>query len=208
MVSQQIQAIFEDLPVAAVKTGMLANAGIIAAVARALARARQHSPALKLVVDPVMVSTSNARLLDDSAVAAFTERLLPLADLITPNLPEAAALARLPQTETPERLARALLAQGARAVLVKGGHGNQEVSTDWLISASTERQWAWPRVPGRFHGTGCCLSAGITAGLALGLALEPAIDQAARRLQWWIGHAGHGHLGTIGLLPIERGPAP
>lgn len=175
LVRRQIESVRADLSPAAAKTGMLANEDIVRAVVAGL-----HGFEAPLVVDPVMVATSGDRLLDPAAVAAILEKLLPLATLVTPNLPEAEILAgRTVRSEADMfAAARAILARGARAVLVKGGHLGGEEVVDLLCGGRGERVWRTPRIPTtETHGTGCTLSAAIAAGLASGLALEPAIER-------------------------------
>ncbi len=176
-VAAQIDAVTADIPPAALKTGALGSAAIVAAVAervRAL-----HAP---LVVDPVLVAKGGQRLVDDEAFAAVRDRLLPTAALVTPNLPEAAALVGEPEprdTEAMERIARRLLETGVGAVLVKGGHLEGARSPDLLVTAERTIALDAPRVPGKArHGTGCTLSAAITALLAQGRALEEAVRAA------------------------------
>jgi hydroxymethylpyrimidine/phosphomethylpyrimidine kinase len=203
-VRAQIDAVFDDLDVRAVKTGMLANRSIVLAVAEAMER-RADVP---LVVDPVMVATSGDPLIDDDAVEAVRERLLPRALIITPNLPEAARLlgARLAGSpEDVEAQARALVALGCRYVLVKGGHRQSErapvEAIDVLASpdGSVETVSApWIDTPNT-HGTGCTLSAAIAARLVSGAELPAAVRQAKTFLtralesgrQWQVGQ-GHG----------------
>lgn len=175
IVRHQIESVREDLSPAAAKTGMLANADIVRAVVAGL-----RGFEAPLVVDPVMVATSGDRLLDPAAVDAILEALLPLAALVTPNLPEAEILAgRTVRTEDDmSAAAGAILARGAGAVLLKGGHlGGKEV-VDLFRDGSRERVWRTPRIrTTETHGTGCTLSAAIAAGLASGAALEPAIER-------------------------------
>ena len=178
-VREQLHSVLDDLDVRAVKTGMLANAGIVEAVADALARRSAATRAIPLVVDPVMVATSGDSLLAPSAVAVIKDRLLPLAALVTPNLPEAARLAGSAEARSIEEMieqAHAILGLGPSAVLVKGGHGAGAEAIDVLVdrSGTVERLTA-PRVDTiHTHGTGCTLSAAITAGLASGLSLGDA----------------------------------
>ena len=175
IVRRQIESVRTDLRPEAAKTGMLANAGIVKSVVEGLA-----GFARPLVVDPVMVATSGDRLLDPAAVDAVLDGLVPLAALVTPNLPEASILAGRP-VDTLEKMseaARAIVARGAGAALVKGGHGGGEEVVDLLWDGQRERVWRSPRMrTTETHGTGCTLSAAITAGLAAGLALEAAIDR-------------------------------
>ena len=153
----QIDACFEDFDIRAVKLGMLASAGVIEAVARALER---HRPP-QVVVDPVMVATSGARLLEEDALHALRTRLLPLATVATPNLPEAELLLgrKIPDLEAMAEAAAALRALGASAVLLKGGHlqGGGEV-VDILADAEGELRTAHPRLALDAHGTGCTLA--------------------------------------------------
>jgi hydroxymethylpyrimidine/phosphomethylpyrimidine kinase len=176
MVVAQVEAVATDMPVAAAKTGMLATAAIVEAVAGAAARLRLAP----LVVDPVMVAKSGDRLIDDAAERAYVERLLPLATLVTPNLHEASALLRRPVRDVPEMrdAARALVALGARAVLVKGGALPGE-AVDVFCDGTRVVDLTVPRVDTRnVHGTGCTLSAAIAARLALGADLLDAVRGA------------------------------
>jgi hydroxymethylpyrimidine/phosphomethylpyrimidine kinase len=177
-VAAQIDAVASDIGIDAVKIGMLANAEIIAAVAE---RIRHHGLA-PVVLDPVMIATSGARLLDASAVDAL-KSLMPLAALVTPNLPEAEALLgrKVAHREEIERAARDLLAFGAGAVLIKGGHGTAPLAEDCLASEGGRRlDWlsAARVATGNSHGTGCTLSAAIAAGLAHGKDLATAVKAA------------------------------
>jgi hydroxymethylpyrimidine/phosphomethylpyrimidine kinase len=176
MVNAQLRALAEDLPPAALKTGMLAEANLVRSVARAI---REHRWA-PLVVDPVMVSSTGARLLSTAAEEVVREDLLPLAELVTPNLDEAAILTGRVVHDPPtmERAGGTLLRFGARAALVKGGHLASDVITDVLVTQSGVRHFTRPRIETTaLHGTGCTLSAAITAGLALGRPLELAVAE-------------------------------
>jgi hydroxymethylpyrimidine/phosphomethylpyrimidine kinase len=175
MVSAQLTALAEDLPPDALKTGMLAEAGLVRLVARAI-RENGWTP---LVVDPVMVSTSGVRLLSTEAEEVVREDLLPLAALVTPNLDEAAILTGRVVHDVPtmERAGTTLLRFGAGAALVKGGHLAGSTLTDVLVTPSGVRHFSRPRIDTRsVHGTGCTLSSAITAGLALGRPLERAVE--------------------------------
>ena len=198
MIEEQIEAVASDLRPAAAKTGMLADAAIVSAVA---ASVRRHSLA-PLVVDPVMVSASGDALLEGEAVTALRELLVPLATLVTPNLDEAEVL--LGQTvrdvEAMEQAGRMLVARGATAVLIKGGHLVGDVAIDVLVHGNRVRTFVHPRIVTQHtHGTGCTLSAAITALLALGAELDAAVEQSiewvhrAIRTAPYIG-AGHGPL--------------
>lgn len=182
MVGHQIDAIFDDIAVGATKIGMVSRVATIAVIAERLSR---H--AVRPVLDPVMVATSGDRLLAADAVGALREQLLPLAALVTPNLPEAALLADTGIAENEHDMiaqAEAILKSGAGAVLVKGGHGNGAESVDILVTNKGTTRYAAPRVQTpNTHGTGCTLSAAIAAGLANGLTLEGAVEQAKIYLQ-------------------------
>ncbi|XDJ36060.1 MAG: bifunctional hydroxymethylpyrimidine kinase/phosphomethylpyrimidine kinase [Burkholderia sp.] len=161
-VTAQLDAVFEDIRIDTVKIGMLANAAIVEAVAVALGR---HVPPF-VVLDTVIISKSRHALLAPEAVAKLCDRLFPLADLVTPNLPEAAALLGCEEAVEEAQMVeqgRALLARGARAVLMKGGHlPDPAQSPDWLILAEGELRIDGARIPVRHtHGTGCTLSAAI-----------------------------------------------
>jgi hydroxymethylpyrimidine/phosphomethylpyrimidine kinase len=203
MVVAQIEAVATDMPVAATKTGMLASAAIIEAVADAVARLRLPH----LVVDPVMVAKSGDRLLDRNAEQAYVARLFPLATLVTPNLAEAEALLGHPvrDPEAMRRAARELQAKGARAVLVKGGHLEGD-PLDVLFDGSREIELEARRVATpNTHGTGCTYSAAIAARLALGAPLVEAVRDAkaflteAIRRSYSVGK-GHGPVDHMHLL--------
>jgi hydroxymethylpyrimidine/phosphomethylpyrimidine kinase len=176
LVRSQIEAVIDDLPPAACKSGMLADAAIIEAVAAGLESA--HIP--YYVLDPVMVSAGGTPLLELSAVEALKSLLIPYADLVTPNLDEAGILANM-EVRDPSAMQDAgekILDLGCRAVLIKGGHLESDEIEDLLITHDSQRIWRAAKHPiGNAHGTGCTLSAAITAGLALGRTLEEAIDR-------------------------------
>lgn len=180
VVAAQLAAVLGDLPVAAVKTGALAGAGVVAAVAEQLG-ARGHPP---LVVDPICVSSSGAELLDGPGLAALRRSLLPLADVLTPNLPEAALLLETDAGEVlaaPEEACRGLAELGPRAVLLKGGHAGGADSDDLLWSAGRLTRLAAPRIDTpNTHGTGCVLSSALAALLARGASVEQAARGAKR----------------------------
>ncbi len=185
IVREQIRAVATDLPPDAVKTGMLANAALVECVAQAIAEYRLSN----YVLDPVMISTSGHRLLDQEAEDTIRRRLIPLATVVTPNLHEAHILTGL-AVETPSDLAdaaRAILDLGAGAVLVKGGHLAGDVVVDLLRTEESEHVWSRPRIDTPAgHGTGCTLSAALAAGLAAGQpvadAADAAVDFVARAL--------------------------
>ena len=170
----QIDAVLADFRVGAIKVGMLATPALARAVAQALA----PHPRLPVVLDPVLVATSGARLGTDGLVAALHRHLLARADLLTPNIPEAECLLdRVIATTSDMRAAAgALLERGARAVLLKGGHLAGNEISDLLLTHRGEHWFHQRRVRGEFHGTGCTLSAAITAGIARGHPLEAAVE--------------------------------
>ena len=203
MVVAQMEAVASDMDVAAVKTGMLATAAIVSAVAGALERLRLPL----VVVDPVMVAKSGDRLLDRDAETAYRERLLPLATVVTPNLPEAEALLGRPVRTLVEmrEAARALRAMGPRAVVVKGGHLEGD-AVDVFWDGERLEDLPASRIDTRnTHGTGCTYSAAIAARLALG---EPPLD-AVRGAKAYLTEAirgsysvgrGHGPVDHLHLL--------
>jgi hydroxymethylpyrimidine/phosphomethylpyrimidine kinase len=197
-VTAQIDAVFSDLDVKAVKIGMVAQLATVDAIVAGLTR---WSPG-HVVLDPVMVATSGDRLLATDAVEVLRTRLIPRASLITPNLPEAAALLDEPVAVSEaaiESQGKRLLALGCPAVLIKGGHGQGTESIDYLVSGDGIIALAAPRIPTKnTHGTGCSLSSAIAAGLAKGEDMETAV----RNAKVWVSAAiaaadrlgvGHGH---------------
>jgi hydroxymethylpyrimidine/phosphomethylpyrimidine kinase len=176
-IAAQMEAVFSDLDVGAVKIGMLGGAAAIDAVAAGLDRHRLHN----VVLDPVMMASSGEKLLPAGALGRL-QTLISRARLITPNLPEAAALldAPLARTENEMRVqAQTLLALGPGAVLIKGGHGNGPESVDLLVEAESCTRFAAPRIAAHnTHGTGCTFSSAIAAGLAKRLSLGDAVRDA------------------------------
>jgi hydroxymethylpyrimidine/phosphomethylpyrimidine kinase len=177
-IAQQMDSVFSDLTVGAVKIGMLSQPAVIETVAAGLAR---HG-AQNVVLDPVMVATSGDRLLAPEAIETLKARLLPRALVVTPNLPEAAALLDEPLAEDEAaRRAQAerILKLGAQAVLIKGGHAGGAESADLFVDASGFERFTSPRIAtGNTHGTGCTLSSAIAAGLAKDRPLRESIAAA------------------------------
>jgi hydroxymethylpyrimidine/phosphomethylpyrimidine kinase len=209
----QIDAVLSDLAVGAIKTGMLASAAIVEAVALRLLACRE----VPLVVDPVMIATSGDSLLAPEAIGALRKRLIPLATLITPNIPEAAALLGQPEAVSEAQAAdqaRALLTLGCMAVLLKGGHGSGAQSTDVLATGDGVVAFVRPRVAtSATHGTGCTLSAAIAALLASGATLETAVERAKSYV--WAAlqsgrdlRLGRGHGPVDHLYAIRRAAPP
>ena len=199
-VTAQIDAVFSDLAVNAVKIGMVAQVATIDAIVAGLT---QWSPK-HVVLDPVMVATSGDRLLATDAVEALRTKLIPRASLITPNLPEAAALLDEPVALSEaaiESQGKRLLALGCPAVLIKGGHGQGTESIDYLIGGNGIIALAAPRIATRnTHGTGCSLSSAIAAGLAKGEDMETAV----RNAKVWVSAA----IAAADRLEVGHGNGP
>ena len=178
IVRQQLEAVLDDIAVDAVKTGMLPSPEIIEVVAAIIDKYSLR----RVVVDPVMVATSGARLTSSAGVGALRELLYPRIMLLTPNIPEAEALSGVDICSESDvrRAAEVLLGQGCRAVVIKGGHLATAEATDVLFSVDAEPMtFSSPRVPSRnTHGTGCTFSSAITAHLALGYELNEAVSAA------------------------------
>ncbi len=200
IIAAQLDAVFNDIRIDAVKIGMLATSEIITTVAEALKF--QSAP---LVLDPVMIAKSGDALLQDAAISSLRHALLPLATLLTPNLPEAAVLLGCqPATTTDavEQHGRALLAMGPKAVLMKGGHSEGPDCVDILLSQNAPSvRFSAPRIAtNNTHGTGCTLSAAIATGLAKGLQMTDAVGDAHRYL--------HGAIAAADGLGIGSGHGP
>jgi hydroxymethylpyrimidine/phosphomethylpyrimidine kinase len=199
-VTAQIDAVFGDLDIGAIKIGMVAQLSTIEAVAASL----QHYSPKHVVLDPVLVATSGDRLLATDAINALRTKLIPRASLITPNLPEAAALLGedvASDAADIERQGRRLLAMGCPAVLIKGGHADGAESVDYLIEAKRTARLAAPRLATKnTHGTGCSLSSAIAAHLAKGEAMESAV----RNAKTWISAA----IAAADRLSIGHGRGP
>jgi hydroxymethylpyrimidine/phosphomethylpyrimidine kinase len=208
LVSAQIEAVVSDFGAHAAKTGMLANAAIVEAVAAAVLDLEIPL----LVVDPVMVAKSGDRLLDDEALGAMKAELVARAFLVTPNIPEAEALSGVGIRTDADRkeAARRIVALGATAVVIKGGHLPTDDITDLLFIDGEFVEFRQPRVPGRHtHGTGCTFSAAITAALARGGDLREAIMAAQQYVAEAIRHApdvgrGHGPMGHFHKFDVRR----
>lgn len=195
-VAQQMRVVLADIGADCIKTGMLFDQHIIAAVCDVL----DDYPHIPLLVDPVMVAQSGDRLLDAAALAAMQQLLLPRATLITPNLPEAEALLRCSINDLPsqQQAARDLLAQtDASAILLKGGHANGDVLHDVYVCAQQEALLSDPRIATRNnHGTGCTLASAIATGIAQGMDTYSAVLRGRQYLRSALASAsdiGHGH---------------
>ncbi|GAA5117921.1 bifunctional hydroxymethylpyrimidine kinase/phosphomethylpyrimidine kinase [Luteolibacter yonseiensis] len=195
IVRDQISLMLESFPIAAVKTGMLFSAAHVTATAEIL---RSH-PEVELVVDPVMIASTGAPLLEPDAMEAYRELLLPLARIITPNLPEAEALLgeEIPDAAALESAARRLSDRFGTAILLKGGHLDGPVCTDLLVEGGVVHRFEAERIPvPGSHGTGCTLSAAIAAGIALGRPLPEAVEMAKRYLGKTLEHSYAFHSAT------------
>jgi hydroxymethylpyrimidine/phosphomethylpyrimidine kinase len=177
----QIDVLLTDIGVDAVKTGVLVDEATIALVAEMMG-----PTGLPIVIDPIIVATTGARLLAPGAMTMLTRVLLPAAALITPNVPEAEVLAgmAIPDIDAMHRAADALLTLGVPAVLLKGGHMPGDVVTDLLATPDGETVFEYPRIESRHtHGTGCTLATGIATGLAQGMTLIASVERARRYVQ-------------------------
>jgi hydroxymethylpyrimidine/phosphomethylpyrimidine kinase len=207
LILAQGRAVLEDIGADALKFGMLGDAGTMEAAAELIALA-PHAPA---VIDPVMTAKGGAMLMAPEALAVLRERLLPTAALLTPNTPEAAALTGIPVVDEDgqRRAGEALLASGARAVLVKGGHVPGPRVVDLLMTSAGETRLESGRIDTRHtHGTGCTLASAIAVSLARGLGLAVAVERAHAYVREAIRHApgfgaGHGPLQHNWALPAE-----
>jgi hydroxymethylpyrimidine/phosphomethylpyrimidine kinase len=199
LVTAQIEAIAGDLHIAATKIGMLATSAIVEAVAAAI----EELDLPLVVVDPVLVSTSGARLLDDDGVAALCAGLIPLARVVTPNVPEAEALSgiRIASPADARKAARRIQEMGAAAVIITGGHNADATALvadviDLVLDGDTFSEFRTPRIDSTHtHGTGCTFASAVAAGLALGHSLADAAARAQQYVAGAIAHApglGHG----------------
>jgi hydroxymethylpyrimidine/phosphomethylpyrimidine kinase len=218
LVTAQIEAVAGDLSLDATKIGMLATAAIVEAVVAAIAELELPL----VVVDPVLVSTDGQRLLDAEGVQAMISELLPLARVVTPNLPEAEALSgrRITSSEDARDAARTIHEMGAAAVIITGGHGFAQGSRaqdapldviDLLFDGHAFHEFRAPRIEGRHtHGTGCTFASAVAAGLALGHSLPDAARRAQQYVGGAIAHApaiGHGR-GPLNHFWNRRTPEP
>jgi len=211
-VAHQMKVVLEDIGADVLKTGMLHSAAVIEAVAGVY---RMMSAGMVYVLDPVMIAKGGHRLLDISAVDALKNRLLPLADLVTPNIPEAQALTNI-RIEGPDQMeaaAKKILDFGPGSVLLKGGHLKGSQLYDVLVTSLGSEWFETERIDTRHtHGTGCTLASAIATGLAQGLVLDKAVCRAreyvlkAIRMAPGFG-AGHGPLGhchTVSIFPPKK----
>ncbi len=211
MVKAQIESVLSDIGADVIKIGMLANQAIIETVAEAI-----EDEGAYVVLDPVMVATSGDKLLEDAAITALKEKLIPLCDVITPNVPEAEILTGL-KIEDVDDLGKAgakLLEMGAYAAVMKGGHLEGNMVVDVLVSEDENAMMTAPRIHSKHtHGTGCTLASAIAANMALGVPLDEAVNIArefvfeAIRSAPKLG-AGHGPLNHGLVFPDKEAPEP
>ncbi|HXN03921.1 MAG TPA: bifunctional hydroxymethylpyrimidine kinase/phosphomethylpyrimidine kinase [Candidatus Acidoferrum sp.] len=205
VITAQLDAVAEDFSIAALKTGMLSSAAIIEAVVAGLRR-RALRP---LVVDPVMIAKSGDRLLREDAVETLRRTLLPLAYVVTPNIPEAEVLAGLAIRTHADRVeaGRAIMGLGAHAVVIKGGHSDDDPIVDLLVDRDGVHEFRAARIAtGSTHGTGCTFSSAIAAGLGRGDDLATAVGEARAYLSSALAQApglGHGH-GPLNHFPVRQ----
>ena len=195
LLKDQIHAVLDDIPIAAIKTGMLPDAESIEAVAHIISNRCGDIP---LIVDPVLVATSGDSLTLEDTLDALTRKLIPMATLVTPNLEEARALA--PETTNTEDAAAHILSMGCTAVLLKGGHGDETRISDRLISKRGHSEFSHPRIPGDYHGTGCTLSAAIAALMATGSGLDDSVSAGIEYVSEKIKAARLSESGSLYLL--------
>ena len=196
IIADQIDAIFEDIPVHAVKIGMVSEIAIIKCIARKL---KEYKPPI-VVVDPVMISKSGYKLLADNACEALCEHLLPLATLVTPNLPEASVMVgfEVADKQDMQRAARQIISLGAKYVLLKGGH-LKDSADDLLYDGNNEVWFEGQRInTSNTHGTGCTLSSSLAANLAKGMDIKSAVEHSKAYITQAIEHS----------LPIGKGCGP
>lgn len=206
MIVDQMESVLVDLPIRAIKTGMLPSVPGIAVLGEIL---RQQNPRIPMVVDPVVIEPKGKELTGDMALEAVENHLFPLAALITPNREEAEVLTgmSIDSMEDMESAARELLSRGSRAVLLKGGHFGGEEIIDVLLTPEGLVTFPHPTFEGRFHGTGCALSSAVAAGLALDSPLREAVGDAVDYVQACLQNSVapvKGHLGLLGHGPVKR----
>ena len=199
MIVDQLESIFEDLPITAIKTGMLPSVAGITILGEMLAT---NDPVIPMVVDPVVIEPEGKELTGDTALEAIQTHLFPLATLITPNLEEAEVLTgmTIKSMDDMEVAARELLNRGSQAVFLKGGRFGGDDITDLLISRDGILTYTHGAFEGRFHGTGCALSSAVAAGLALGRSLPEAVQEAVDYVQLCLQNSLAPVKGRHGLL--------
>lgn len=202
LVTAQIEAVFADIPPSAIKIGMLGSAEVAAAVCEAL----QKHGGIPVVLDPVLSATAGGTLTDASSFDEVRASLFPLATLITPNIPEAETLTGYKITDhvSAARCAGSFLNEGAKAVLIKGGHDTGEEVVDRLYTASGSHKFTSRRLRGQYHGTGCALSTAIACNLAKGASLDKSVELAHGYIADILRHSAHVGLGSQIVDPLNR----
>jgi len=200
-VERQIQAVRDDFLIRAYKTGMLPESGIIKTVSENIPED------VPIIIDPVMISTSGSRLIDEDAVRALAGTLIPKSALVTPNIPEAAVLSGIGESEIAGRedmihAGELILDMGAEAVLIKGGHLKGNFSTDILVEKDRVTEFSSGRIKGDFHGTGCCLSSAVAAYMAKGMGLSDACKSAKDFVKCAISEPFRSESGRFAANPI------
>lgn len=197
----QIEAVLEDFPVSAFKTGMLPTPGIIRAVSESIPKE------IPLVVDPVMISTSGKILADNAAFSALKSLIIPKCCVITPNIPEACALSGLDKISSEEDMIKAgeiILKSGAENILIKGGHMSGVFADDLLISSAGTERFSGPRYPYEIHGSGCSLSSAVAAGLSRGISVSGSCRDAKKFIDRAINNAFISKTGIFSINPVPK----
>lgn len=202
VVTAQIESVFADIPPKAIKVGMLGSVEVARAVSDALAK---HG-GIPVVLDPVLVATAGGTLTDTDVFDEVRSSLFPQATLITPNLPEAEALSGFKVTDhvSAARCAGSFLNEGAKAVLIKGGHATGEEVVDRLYTPSGSHKFTARRLRGQYHGTGCALSTAVACNLAKGASLDKSVELAHGYIADLLRHSAHVGLGSQIVDPLNR----
>lgn len=202
LVAAQIETVFEDIPPKAIKIGMLGSTEVARAVSETLAK---HG-GIPVVLDPVLVATAGGTLTDTAAFDEVRGTLFPQATIITPNLPEAESLSGVKITDhvSSARCAGVFLNEGAKAVLIKGGHGSGEEVVDRLYTTAGSHKFTSQRLRGQYHGTGCSLSTAIACNLAKGASLDKSVELAHDYIADVLRHSAHVGLGSQIFDPLNR----
>jgi hydroxymethylpyrimidine/phosphomethylpyrimidine kinase len=204
MIVEQMESVMEDLPIRAIKTGMLPSVAGIAILGDIL---EQQTPLIPMVVDPVVIEPEGKKLTNDTALEAIQNHLFPLATVITPNREEAEVLTGMSirSMDDMEAAARELLSQGSYAVFLKGGRFGSDEISDLLLTSDSIRTYTHRAFEGRFHGTGCALSSAVAAGLAMDKPLQQAVKEAVDYVQTCLENSltpMKGRLGLLGHKPL------
>lgn len=182
LLEQQAEALLEDFNYQAIKIGMTGSVAVIDLITRLI----QRQPGVPVILDPVLAAEAGGRLSQETLSEALLQRLAPLSEVMTPNLPEAEQLAGIQGADSS---GRALLAQTGQPVLVTGTHDQTDQVTNHLFTSAAVRQWQWPRLPHRYHGSGCTLAASIACLRGRGLPLEDAVADAQAAVHGYLEQA-------------------